>query len=182
MRLSNLAFCLSAGLLAAAPAHALTIINSLTAPPGPYNLANPVGTVPAVVVDNTDTYDFPFATIGGTYNVLLQMQASMKGNPAPRLLSFSLYSGLPGSGAFVTSSGAPSLGPAFNTTLDAGHYYLELKPWDILTSPELVSGALTLVAQGTTRGVPEPTTWALTIGGMSLLGLALRRRRALQPA
>lgn len=170
MRVTHIAFSLAAGLLAAAPAHALTIINDLTAPPGPYNLANPNGTIAAIIVSNTDTYDFPFVTTG-RFDVLLQMQASRATAPDPQLLHFSLFQGLPGAGVFVADSGGYSLGPAIDLVLDPAAYYLELLPSDIIRNRALVSGALHISA------VPEPASWALTIGGISLLGMVLRRRR-----
>ncbi len=171
MRFSHIAFSLAAGLFAAAPAHALTVINDLTAPPGPYNLANPIGTVAGILVTNTDTYDFPFVTTGGPFDVLLQMQASRATPPDAQLLRFSLYRGLPGGGVFVANSGGFSLGPAIDLILGPDRYYLEIGPTDIVRNNALVSGGLHVTA------VPEPAGWALMIGGVSLLGLVLRRRR-----
>jgi len=170
MRLSSLAFSLALGLLAAAPAQALTVVNAFTAPPGPYNLGNPTGTLAGIRVFSPITYDFTFTT-SGTFDVLTQMQASKVGPPRPQPLAFSLYQGAPGSGVLLTSSGT-GLAPAINQILNAGAYYLQLNPADIATDGELVSGALTVVA------VPEPASWALMIGGFGMLGLAARRRRA----
>lgn len=42
----------------------------------------------------------------------------------------------------------------------------------------IVSGNSTLTISEVAAGVPEPTTWALMIGGFGLTGLALRRRGA----
>jgi hypothetical protein len=175
MRLSYLAFSLAFGLVATAPAHAAVVINDLKAPPGPYNLGNPVGTIAALIVNNSDTYDFPFEISGGTFDVLVQLQASTASPPDPRRLKFSLFSGDPNvsPGTFLIASG-PSIefGPAIDTILSPGQYYLELTPADHTFVRALVSGGLAVSA------VPEPASWALAIGGLSLLGLALRRRRS----
>jgi hypothetical protein len=175
MRLSNIAWSVAVALAVTAPAHAVTIVKSFTAPPGPYNLGNPTGTLAAIQVSKVNTYDFTFTTTG-KFDVLLQAQASKVAAFDPQLLAFTLYRGTPGSGVFVANSGPLQLGPAIDLILNAGAYYLELKPTDIVRNEELVSGALTVSA------VPEPASWAMMIGGLGLLGLAARRRRALQSA
>ncbi len=175
MRLLNTALSAAIALAVAGSAHAALIVTSFTAPPGPYNLGTPNGTVAAIKVNKTNTYDFTFTTTG-KFDVLMQMQASKVAVFDPQLLAFTLYKGPPGSGVFVANSGPLQLGPAFNLILNAGSYYLELTPADIVRNEELVSGALTLSA------VPEPASWALMIGGFGLLGLAARRRRALAHA
>src|SRR4051812_12941011 len=89
--------------LAAAPAHAL-VIAPFTSPAGPYNLGNPNGTVAAIHLFQNNTYNFTFTTTG-TFDVLMQLQASMFRPFQPQPLTFSLYSGLPGSGVLLTTSG-----------------------------------------------------------------------------
>src|SRR5579862_650127 len=107
MRISKLvsAAVLSAGVvLGCAPAHALVIVPIDT---GPFSLpGNPSGVIPAgTFAQGTDTYDFTFTTIGGTYNTLMQMQTSVVATGNPDTLSFQLFKGLPGSGVFVANSG-----------------------------------------------------------------------------
>jgi hypothetical protein len=164
------AAAMSAGvMLAAAPASALTVA-PLSAPPGPYNLANPNGTVTAIHVFKSDTYNFTFTTTG-RFDVLAQLQASMFKPVQPQLLVFSLFAGNPGSGTLVTTSGVPITGPAIDVVLNAGNYYLQIAGADVAQNNELVTGGITLTA------VPEPATWAMMITGFGLLGLAARRRR-----
>lgn len=62
----------------------------------------------------------------------------------------------------------------FSIFLDAGDYMLEagvVNPYDNLNASILVVDAFNLAE------VPEPSTWALMIGGFGLAGAALRRRR-----
>jgi hypothetical protein len=162
------------GLLAAASSAQAAIITAFTAPAGPYNLGNPLGSIAAVQVTKPNTYDFTFTTTG-KFDVLVQMQASMFRPVQPQPLAFTLFKGVPGSGVAVAST--PTLtGPAIDMVLAAGSYYLELLPADIAKNNELVSGALRVTA------VPEPASWALMISGFGLLGLAARRRRSLAGA
>lgn len=44
------------------------------------------------------------------------------------------------------------------------------------------AGNATLTISGFGNAVPEPATWALTIGGFGAIGSAMRRRRAVRPA
>ena len=169
------AVVVSAGVLSVgASAHAALIVNAFTAPAGPYNLGNPTGTIAAIKVLKTNTYDFTFTTTN-KFDVLLQMQASMFKPVQPQLLAFSLYQGTPGSGTLITTT-PTGLGPAIDLVLAGGSYYLELLPKDIAKNEELVSGALTISA------VPEPASWAMMITGLGLLGLAARRRRSIAGA
>jgi hypothetical protein len=163
-------------MLASAPANALVITKPFTAPPGPYNLANPNGTIAALRVFKANTYNFTFTTTG-KFDVLVQMQASAFKPSVPQLLAFSLFKGVPGSGVFVTNSGAPITGPAIDTILQAGQYYVQIDSSTLINKgDEFVTGGLTLSA------VPEPATWAMMITGFGLLGLAARRRRELATA
>ena len=160
--------------LASAPAHAVTVVPMNTSPfslPG-----NPSGVIPAnTFAVGTNTYDFTFTTIGGTYNTLMQMQASKVANGAPQGLSFELFKGLPGSGVAVAPSGGSATAATLLTSIAAGNYYLEL---NTTSAPnELVTGGITLLS-----AVPEPATWGSMILGFGLLGLAARRRRGLSVA
>ena len=155
----------AATILFSAPASAATIVKPVAS--GVFNLANPIGTVLGIKVSNPNTYDFTF-TLGGTFDVIMQLQASMFGGVAQNI-DFSLYSGAPGSGTLLASS-AFTKGPAIEKILGAGSYYLQIGT--ITVNRELVSGSLTVSA------IPEPATWALMISGFGLAGAAIRRRRA----
>jgi len=158
-----------ASLVAAAPANAATVVSSFTAPPGPYNLGNPHGTIAPATVHLPNTYDWTFSTTG-VFNVLVQLHASY----IPQPLAFTLFSGLPGSGSLVASSGALQMDPAIARVLNAGNYYVEVTPADLVRREELITGFLDVTA-----AVPEPAEWALIMVGAGLIGLAARRRRAL---
>ena len=162
-------------LLAAAPAHAVVFTKPFTAPAGPYNFSRPNGTIAAIKITKPNTYNFTFTTTG-TFDVLVQMQASMFRPVQPQPLVFSLFKGVPGSGVFVVSSGAAVTGPAIDQILTAGNYYVQILPANIAKNNELLTGGLTVTA------VPEPASWGLMITGFGLLGLAARRRREMRLA
>ena len=157
--------------LAAAPADAARIVSSFSAPAGPYNLGNPTGTIAPTQTLKINTYDWKFSTTG-TFSVLLHMHASF----IPQPLAFSLFSGAPGTGTLVATSGAMQFDPIVTQILNAGNYYVEVDPSGFVKREELMSGDLTI------SPVPEPAEWALMITGVGLLGLAARRRRSLATA
>ncbi len=69
---------------------------------------------------------------------------------------------------------------------DGGGIALDVVQWKLpkdfgLTSMTFTqkNGSDGMILAGVTLGVPEPTTWALMIGGFGLAGASLRRRRSL---
>ena len=160
---------LSAGvLLASAPAHALTIVPIAT---GPFSLpGNPSGVIPkGTFATGTNTYDFTFTTVGGTYKTLMQMQTTVVGTGNPDNLAFTLYSGSPGTGSFVANSGGTSTAATL-VTLTSGTYYMQL---DRTAVPkELITGGVTLLS-----AIPEPATWGMMLIGLGGLGAMMRTRR-----
>ena len=95
---------LTAGLwLAAASAHAVTIVPLDTGPFGPGNMA---GVIPPNTISNGNkTYDFTFTTLSRTFKTLMQLQASNVFTAFPEPVSFRLFSGTPGSSSLIASSG-----------------------------------------------------------------------------
>jgi hypothetical protein len=165
----------AAGLAAAgAPAHALQIVPIAT---GPFSLpGNPSGVIPSnEIVKGTDSWDFTFSILGGTYKTQLQMQASKLSNGAPTPLTFTLYKGPTGSGSFWANSAGTSTAASLNLNLSPGNYYMQL---DRVQAPkELVTGGLTLLSS-----VPEPASWATMMLGLAAIGGAARTRRRMAGA
>jgi hypothetical protein len=167
-----LATTVSAGvLLAAAAAQAATIVPLNTSP---FSLpVNPSGVIPAATfVQGTGTWDFTFTTIGGTYKTLMQMQTSLVSNGVPQPLTFTLFSGVPGSGTMVPgggSGGSPTAATLL-LPLKAGSYYMELATTSV--GKELATGGLTLLSV-----VPEPAAWTMLLAGFGGLGAMMRSRR-----
>ncbi|HEV2365045.1 MAG TPA: FxDxF family PEP-CTERM protein [Caulobacteraceae bacterium] len=118
--------------------------------------------VPATVATGGVTYDFTFTDSVAT-NALTQMQEASRSGPIA--ISYSLFSGAPGSGTLLMSSGAATNAPTFAWNFTPGNYYLEIK------AP--ASGTIS----GGVSAVPEPSAWAMLIAGFGLAGYALRRRR-----
>jgi hypothetical protein len=159
----------SAGvMLASAPAHAVTIamVPSTLTLPSPASAVIPKGTF----AQGTNTYDFTFSTLGGTFKALMQAQASKVKNGAPQTLAFELFSGSPGSGTFLSNSGGTATAATLLTNLTAGSYYLQLST--VGAPKELVTGGVTLLS-----AVPEPATWAMMLIGVAGLGAMARGRR-----
>jgi hypothetical protein len=157
-------------MLATAPAHAVTFTTSLA--PSTIGLpSTPSAVIPkGAFVQNTNTYDFTFSTLGGTYVSLMQAQASKVKNGVPAALAFALYSGSPGTGTWVADSGGTPTAATLRIDLGPGNYYLSL---DTHNAPkELLTGGITLLS-----AVPEPASWAIMLVGLSGLGAMTRTRR-----
>jgi hypothetical protein len=167
----------SAGvMLASAPAHALTFVNSLA--PSTLSLPlHPSAVIPSnTIIQNTNTYDFTFSTLGGTYSSVMQAQASKVKNGAPATLAFALFSGSPGTGTWIANSGGTPTAATLRLNLGPGNYYLELGTHN--APKELLTGGITLLS-----AVPEPASWAVMLVGVAGLGAMTRtRRRALATA
>src|SRR5438477_150162 len=95
---------LGSALLTAGAASAATVIVSSIG--SPFSLANPIGTLPATKLDQSNTYDFTFSItqpiIGST--VSTQLQAQTNRPVQAQLIQYQLYSGTPGSGTFIAQS------------------------------------------------------------------------------
>ncbi len=164
--------------LASPPSSAATVITPVSVPGGTLDLSNPLGTINAILLTAGQTYDFTFASSGGSFSALVQVQASLLSPSAatPELVSFGLYNGMPGSGTLVALA-TPSIGPALSTTLQAGNHYIEIGT--IAANMELLSGSLQITASQqesnqSLGAVPEPSTWVIMMAGFGILGGLLR--------
>jgi hypothetical protein len=165
---------LSAGLcLAAASAHAVTIVPISTGPFGPGNTA---GVIPANITTNGNkTTDFTFTTLFKTYTTLMQLQASSISSGDPEPVAFKLYSGTPGTSSFIANSGGTSTAATLLWSLAPGSYFLQYKA--SAAPKELITGGITLLS-----GTPEPAAWTMLLIGLGGLGATLRARRRTTPA
>jgi PEP-CTERM motif len=165
----------TAVMAAAAPAYAVTIVPIST---GPFSLpGNPSGTIPVThppgplgwtgIVAGTNTYDFTFTTIGGTYGALLQMQLTNLHTGFPTTVTFNLFEGLPGSGTLLAPSAGTPTAATLLAGLKPGAYYMELHT--ISAPAAFVTGGLTLI--------PEPASWAILLLGLGGVGAFMRRQR-----
>ena len=106
----------------------------------------------AGVATQTPTFSgFPLGVTAGSYNQLFDMSLSASYNAA-----------------FITASGG-TVGSAFNALilgLDAGKAYLNIH------TTSFPGGEI----RGLLAPVPEPTTYALLLGGLAVVGWAARRR------
>ena len=127
----------AASLAVAAPASAAVVIKPVES--GVFTLGNPIGTIAGIKVSTGNTYDFTF-TLGGTYDVIMQMQATMFKLGA-QIIDFTLYSGVPSSGVALGSSPLQT-GTALERVLGPGSYYLQVNT--IALDKELVSGSISL--------------------------------------
>lgn len=182
---------MSAGMLVAtAPAQAAVINVALSAPPGPYNLGNPLGTIVAnkplgyAVNRNTpNTYNFTFTINSVIANLHTEMGAFGKPKVnnvccavTNEVIQYTLWFGLPGSGSLIGSSSSGTTAVLDLANVAAGNYFMQIGPADLARNEEFVIGGIELTA------VPEPATWAMMILGVGMLGLAARRRRSLVAA
>ncbi len=153
----------------AAPASAVTIVTPFST--GPFDLNNPLGTIPATKLQTGNVYDFSFTLdmpTGSSTSVQLSSQLLKGGGSTPELIQYSLYSGVSGSGTFISQSSL-DFSPTIAFTPTVGDYYVEVNY--IAASGEVAGGTLT-------ASVPEPASWAMMLVGFGALGVALRRRAA----
>ncbi len=150
-------------------ASAVTVVTAFTG--GPFSLANPLGTLPATKMSNGNTYDYTFTLVdplGSSSSTQVSAQLLAHGGSTPELIQYSLYTGDPGSGTFVSQSSL-DFSPTISFTPAAGDYYVEVNY--IAANGEVAGGTLT-------TAVPEPASWAMMLVGFGALGVALRRRAA----
>jgi hypothetical protein len=154
-------------IIASTPASAATVIKAFMG--GPFSVANPLGTIPAIKLSKKNTYDFTFSLVGdpGSFaSVQVLAQLLTKGASIPEPIQFSLYKGVPTGGVFLAQSSldfSPTI--AFKPTVS--DYYVKV---DVISANNEVAG-------GTfTTAVPEPASWAMMLVGFGALGVALRRR------
>ncbi len=150
-------------------ASAVTVITPFMG--GPFSLANPLGTLPATKMKTGNTYDYTFTLVdplGTSASTQVSAQLLAHSASTPELIQYSLYSGTPGSGTFLSQSSL-DFSPTISFTPAAGDYYVEVN--FIAASGEVAGGTLT-------AAVPEPASWAMMLVGFGALGVALRRRAA----
>jgi hypothetical protein len=156
---------IAASLAAVTPTSAAVIVKPFLG--GPFT-GGDLGTIAAIKLLKTNTYDFTFTLLPGSGSVLTQIQASVSG-PVSEPIQFSLFSGTPGSGSFIDMS-TLMIGPSLTDSLTPGSYFVQVD--FIAVNKELLTGGLEV------SPVPEPGAWALMLIGFGGMGLALRRRAA----
>jgi hypothetical protein len=156
------------GAMLASAAHAVTVVPFAN---GPFSIpADSAGIIPAgTFVAGGQTDDYTFTTLGGTYEALMQMQATTVKTGVPQNVSFTFFKGLPGSGVFIANSGGTATAATLLTLVN-GTYYVEYT--ESGTQKALVTGGVTLLST-----VPEPAAWTLMLLGVAGLGGLLRSRR-----
>jgi hypothetical protein len=150
-------------------ASAVTVVTAFTG--GPFSLSNPLGTLPATKMKTGTTYDYSFTLVdplGTSASTQVSAQLLAHSSSTPELIQYSLYSGVSGSGTFISQSSL-DFSPTITFTPAAGDYYVEVNY--IAASGEVAGGTLT-------AAVPEPASWAMMLVGFGALGVALRRRAA----
>ena len=160
---------IASALVAASAASAAVIITPFTG--GPFSLSNPLGTLPATKMTTGNTYDYTFSLampLGTGSSVQIAAQKLIHGSSVPELIQYSLYTGTPGSGTFVSQSSL-DFAPTVAFTPTVGAYYVQVDY--IAASGEVAGGTIT-------SSVPEPASWAMMLVGFGALGVALRRRAA----
>jgi hypothetical protein len=126
----------------------------------------------------TDEFDFTAST------GLMEFTTGAYTEASPFAITsadFTLYSDA--TGKAITSSGAfdpqTSVTPTISADLDAGKYYL----LSTITVPTGSLGSYTLTATSlSVSAAPEPSTWALMIAGVGMIGAVLRRKNGLTAA
>jgi hypothetical protein len=164
---------LAASLAAVSPASAAVIVKPITGgtyTSGPYTDAFQVGdlgTIAAIRLLKTNTYDFTFTIAPFTVSVLTQIQASLGG---PQDIGFKIFSGTPTHPTGTVDTSPVEDGPSLTDRLGLGKYFIQVD--HIAKNNELLTGGLDVNA------VPEPMAWALMVVGFVGIGAALRRRQA----
>lgn len=122
-----------------------------------------------------------FATLAGQkYFVSYAYSRNPAGapDPATALLSVGSFSQL------VTAASSGAFGSAFNVQWQNGGFsFFATGPTSTLTvASQVPSAGGVFFDNFSVQSVPEPATWAMMIGGLGLVGGALRRRRSLVAA
>jgi hypothetical protein len=166
-------FCAGAAafaLAAVAPAaSAMTVVKAFIG--GPFSLVNPLGSIPATKLLKGNTYDFTFTMVQPLKAAISSTQVSAQllahSASTPEIIQYSLYSGAPGSGSFVSQS-TLDYSPTITFRPEVGAYFLQV---DVVKRVgETVGGTLT------TAPAPEPAAWAMMLLGFGALGGVMRRR------
>ncbi len=160
---------LISALVLSTAASAVTVITPFLG--GPFSLSNSLGTLPATKMKTGNLYDYTFTLVdplGTSASTQVSAQLLAHSLSTPELIQYSLYSGTPGSGTFLSQSSL-DFSPTISFTPAAGDYYVEVNV--ISASGEVAGGTLT-------AAVPEPASWAMMLVGFGALGVALRRRAA----
>ncbi len=151
------------------PVSAATVIKAFAG--GPFSVANPLGTLPAIKLSKKNTYDFTFSLVadpGSFASVQLLAQLLTKGTSIPEQIQYSLFKGVPSTGAFLAQSSL-DYSPTIAFKPEVGSYYVRVD--EITANNEVVGGTIT-------TAVPEPASWAMMLVGFGALGGVLRRRGA----
>ena len=121
--------------------------------------------------DETFTDDFTFSIVT-PYDVYTSASFIESKGYSITLADLTLFSGAPGSGTSLATTGSfdPLTGPTPTLTygLGTGSYYLEAAT----TVPSGDTGSYSIIA--TVSSAPEPSIWGLMIVGLGLAGAALR--------
>jgi MYXO-CTERM domain-containing protein len=121
-----------------------------------------------------NTYDFTMSFVqplsGAVSSTQVSAQLLAKSQSTPELIQYSLYSGTPGSGSFLSQS-TLDYSPTISFTPAVGDYYVELDY--VAKINETVGGTIT------TASAPEPAAWAIMLVGFGALGGVMRRRNSM---
>ena len=169
--------------MAAAPAHAVTLFV------GPVATTTAFGDAPGVGggASFSDSYSFTLTkagvisgSISSAYNKLCVSKCgTKKEKDLTQNLAF-ITAKLDGTPFVFTSNGAgvSALGSLAFTPIGLGAHTLLVTGSNLGNTISSYNGTLNFLPVS----VPEPATWAMTITGFGLLGVAARRRRVLSAA